>query len=269
MKYYILDDDINVVKILINVIEENFEWTVAGYNTDPEAALSEIRVIKPDVLIVDYLMPNLDGVDIIKGVKKTLTKIEFVMISQVSDKEMIAAAYSEGLSLFISKPINNIEVKSVLSMVEEKILTAGKLGQIVDLIGLPQVASKKDNAPIITSVLKDLGIYSEKGSKDIVAILSLKNKGDLDLETALELYCEQSGEKSKSVRQRVRRAIMRGLKNLAFLGVEDYLDDKFVRYSNSLYDFESVKKEMDYIRGITTSKGSVSVDKFMDNICEF
>jgi two-component system response regulator YcbB len=269
MRYYILDDDINVVKILSNIIEENFKWTVVGHSVNPVTALDDIAVIKPDILIVDYLMPELDGVDIINRTKVLLPTLEYVMISQVSDKEMIATAYEEGLSVFISKPINKIEVNSVLKMVEDKILTARKLGQIVDLIGGPQVASKKDNGPVITSILKELGIYSEKGSKDILAIVSLKNQRDLDLEEALKLYCDQNNEKAKSVRQRVRRAITRGLKNIAYLGMEDYLNDKFVKYSNSLYDFESVKKEMDYIRGSTTSKGSVSVDKFMENLCEF
>lgn len=269
MKYYILDDDINVVKILRNIIEENFEWTVAGYSTDPKKALNEIIVIQPDILIVDYLMPSLDGVDVIKKVQGVLKAIEVIMISQVSDKEMIAAAYQEGLSVFISKPINKIEVNAVLGMVEGKILTTRKLGQIVDLVGVPQQSSKKDEISIINSVLKDLGIYSEKGSKDILAILELKFYRDLDIEAAMKVYCQQSGEKSKSTRQRIRRAILRGLKNIAYLGMEDYLNDKFVKYSNSLYDFEAVKKEMDYIRGTSPSKGSISVDKFMENLSEF
>lgn len=44
------------------------------------------------------------------------TTIKCIMISQVSAKELISKAYSAGIDFFISKPINLIEVRSVLKM---------------------------------------------------------------------------------------------------------------------------------------------------------
>jgi len=270
MKYYILDDDINIVKILRNIIEEDFDRRVIGFGTDPKEAVDEILLNRPDVVLVDYLMPGYDGVDVIKKIKSVISDIEFIMISQVSDKAMIGEAYGEGLSFFISKPINKIEVDVILGNMEDRIKTSRKLNQIIHLIG-----DSEKNEPMINryeiakSVLKDLGIYSEKGSKDMIAIIEMMQSDELDISEAFENYCKAYHEKPKIIRQRMRRSMSKGLRNLAYLGIEDYMNELFVKYSNSLYDFETVKREMDYIRGTNKNRGTISIDKFLESLNEF
>ena len=269
MKYFILDDDMNVVKILKNIIEEDFNRQVIGTSDTPSKAIDEITLLRPDVVLIDYLMPKLDGVDVMKKIKSYMPEIEFIMISQVSEKDMIAEAYKEGLGFFISKPINKIEVNVVLNHMAEKIQTVRKLNQIVSLLGQPDKRPLHSQLEVSKSVLKDLGIYSEKGSKDMVSIVELKVNHDLCMEDAFSKYADMIHDKPKIIRQRIRRAANRALRNLAYLGIEDYMNDLFVKYSSSLFDFESVKKEMDYIRGVNKYKGSVSLDKFLENLCEF
>ena len=269
MKYYILDDDMNIVKILSTIIESDFNRKVVGFKDDPNQAVDDIIVLKPDVVLIDYLMPGLDGVDVIKKIKSVVPEVEFIMISQVSDKNMIGEAYKEGLSFFISKPINRYEVNAVLKHMSEKLETSRKLSQIINLIGSPEATVAVNQVEVSKSVLKELGIYSEKGSKDMIGIIELKLSEDSNLERALENFCDINKEKSKIVRQRMRRAIMRGLRNLSYLGIEDYMNELFVKYSSSLYDFEAVKKEMDYIRGVSKNRGTASIDKFLEVLSEF
>ena len=45
----------------------------------------------------------------------------YIMLSQVSNKDMISAAYESGVEFFIQKPINAIEVESVLTKVSQSI----------------------------------------------------------------------------------------------------------------------------------------------------
>lgn len=269
MNYYILDDDINIVKILSQMIETDFNRKVIGSSSQPKQAVDDIIVLKPDVVLVDYLMPDLDGVDVIKKIKRVHPSVSFIMISQVSDKQMIGEAYNEGLSFFISKPINRHEVNAVLNQITEKIETSRKLDQIINLIGQPTHINNENKYEVSKSVLKELGIYSEKGSKDMLDIIDIRNNETLSMEEALNKYCDVHHEKVKIVRQRIRRSVMRGLRNLSYLGIEDYMNEYFVKYSSTLYDFESVKKEMDYIRGVGKVRGSVSLDKFLEILSEF
>ena len=52
--------------------------------------------------------------------------------------------------------------------------------------------------------------------------------------------------------------------NLANLGLEDYSNETFVTYANSLYNFEQVRREMDYIRGKSTKRGNVKIKNFLN-----
>ncbi len=67
------------------------------------------------------------------------------------------------------------------------------------------------------------------------------------------------------MKQRMRRSLQSAIRNLATMGIEDYMNDDFVSYSGSFFDFEEVKAEMDYIRGgIRTNSGRVNVYKFIE-----
>ena len=271
MKYYLLDDDINIIKILERIIESNFNRSIVGFNSNPEKAVEDILLKQPDAVLIDYLIPVMDGVDVIKKVKKFIPHMPFIMISQVEDKEMIAEAYSEGLKFFISKPINKIEVDAVLKNLEEQLETAKKFEQIVSLIGQPNTLHQDKETPMESAkkILKDLGVLSEKGSKDILAIIEIMAIKQLAYDSAFEDHYKKQNETTKIIRQRIRRSIIKALRNIAYLGLEDYLNETFVKYSSTLFDFETVKLEMDNIRGISSNKGSVSINKFIDNLYAF
>lgn len=118
MKYYILDDEIGVVKALENIIKNRLGGKVAGYETNPLEALDEITELRPDVLLLDFLMTETDGVTIAKKVRQSLPQTDIVMLTKVSDKEMVAQAYQAGVKFLIQKPLNLIEIESVLKRVE-------------------------------------------------------------------------------------------------------------------------------------------------------
>jgi two-component system response regulator YcbB len=63
--------------------------------------------------------------------------------------------------------------------------------------------------------------------------------------------------------QRIRRAANTGMVNLANLGIEDYGSDAFQDYAGTLYQFEQVRREMDYLRGKSPTHGKCSVKRFL------
>lgn len=277
MRYYIVDDDINVIKILEDLIEDKNLGRVVGFSVDGETAVKDIIDIKPDIVIIDYLMPKMDGPNVAKNVKKFNKNITFVAISQISDKEMIAEAYLSGIEFFISKPINAIEIEKVLIALTEKIKMSKTLSDLRNFlnesysvnVNINRESINKDNfINKVKKILCDIGIYGEKGCYDLINICSLLidmgYKGDEVIN--MNYLCEKLNEKPKVVKQRMRRAIAKGLKNIAYTGIEDNLNDCFIRYSNTLFDFENVKLEMDYIRGKRITGGKISLNRFLENL---
>ncbi len=121
MKIYIVDDDITVVKMLENIIEDCDLGKVCGYSLDCSACIEEISVLSPDIVLIDLLMPGRDGISVVKELKAANDNLKFIMISQVSSKDLISKAYMAGIDFFINKPINMIEVKTVINNISEKI----------------------------------------------------------------------------------------------------------------------------------------------------
>lgn len=118
----------------------------------------------------------------------------------------------------------------------------------------------------IKYLLKVIGILGENGSEDILKVCeySLKHEEE-NIKLCILRYCEKAGLDAKILKQRIRRAAKKGLSNLAAMGVEDYYNETF-QYHCSLFEFENVRAEMDYIRGKRTDSGKVNVEKFIEGL---
>lgn len=269
MRYYIVDDDVNIVKILTNLIEENELGEVIGSSYDGETAFIEILRCNPDIVLIDLLMPKLDGNSLVREIKLLKPRINFIMISQVSDVKLIEESYNSGIEFFISKPINKIEVEKVTSKVAQKIEMENMLSDIrgvfrdVDT----QKNSLNNNIKVIKHTLSMLGMLGEKGTNDIIriCIYLLETKKSFDECNFNDLY-RILGDSPKTIQQRIRRAIKNGLTNLAHIGIEDYYNESFQDYSKMMFDFRSVKAEMDYIKGKNRIGGKIIVSKFFEGL---
>ncbi|WP_026894363.1 DNA-binding domain-containing protein [Clostridiisalibacter paucivorans] len=279
LKVYIVDDDISVVKILENIIEDCDLGDVVGYSLGGEDTVNDILLSDPDIVLIDLLMPDKDGIEIVKDIREEDNNIKFIMISQVNTKEMIGNAYESGIEFFINKPINIIEVKNIMEKLSEKIKMEKILTQIESVVKKDdqksiEKISKNPVLDVITNIkkiLNKLGILGEKGGEDIIRICQylLKTKTsifDYKIKDLCNLLAEDN---QKAMEQRIRRAINKGLVNLANIGMEDYMNSTFTKYSNSIYNFQDVKAQMDYIRGKRKTGGKINVKKFIDNIMAY
>ena len=114
-------------------------------------------------------------------------------------------------------------------------------------------------------MLQKLGIIGELGSKDILSLLTyLHDQGETLEQQTLGSFLSRFSDNPKSVEQRIRRAASTGLVNLAHLGLEDYTNEVFTEFSNTLYNFEQVRREMDYIRGKSDRHGNVKIRNFLN-----
>ena len=89
MDFYILDDDIAVVKTLKHIITERKIGTVIGYNTDVECAIEDIKEESPSIIMVDFMMKEMDGITFIKEVKKFNREAAFIMIMKMNKPHLI------------------------------------------------------------------------------------------------------------------------------------------------------------------------------------
>ena len=130
MKFYLIDDDKNVLHILKRIIRDRGLGEIAGTAENGVDALTDLPLINPDIVIVDLLMPEIDGITFVKRARSYAPDLTFIMLSQVASKDMIADAYSAGIEFYIHKPINSIEVESILRKVSESLTARRTLQQV-------------------------------------------------------------------------------------------------------------------------------------------
>jgi len=274
LKIYIIDDDIAIVKMLENIIEDYDLGKVCGHSLDGNC-VEEVNFLSPDIVLVDLLLPKKDGITVVEELLKINKDLKFIMISQVSSKKMISTAYTAGIDFFINKPINAIEVRAVIQKVSEKINYKETLQSIKKMFSIddepikPNSSENLQNSKINKAqlILNKLGMTGEKGESDIINICKYLIANNLNMsETNINEISNYLNINSKSMDQRIRRAISKGLSNIAHLGIEDYMNEFFIMYSSSLFNFEEVKNEMDYIRGKRKSNGKINIRKFIDGL---
>lgn len=269
MKIYIVDDNENIRYILEQIITDMNLGEVIGVAEDGLIASKEIENLNPDIVLADLLMPKMDGINLVKKLKERSPHIQYIMISQVTSKDMISKAYKAGIEYFINKPIDAIEVQTVIRKVKEKIDMNQKLEQIQSLfeLGNNKVSNVKDDTVGIKRVMQRIGIMGEVGSRDIICVAKYLLDTDQNMsDLTVQEVCSNFTDNPKSMEQRIRRTAATGMVNLANLGIEDYMNEVFTEYSNALYSFEQVKMEMDYIRGESNRHGKVNIKKFLEGI---
>lgn len=273
MKIFIIEDDLSVISILEDIVERNGLGTVCGDSSDDGVDLDRIMALNPDLILVDLLMPDKDGIQVVRELKERNCPSKFIMISQVSSKEIIAKAYLAGIDFFINKPINLIEVRQVIGNLSRQLENERALktirsvfsGQITE----PQPAAAQNHEiqrRRIQYILSQLGMAGEKGSKDIIDMCMYLINLELKVsQIGVGALCTELSDNPKTMEQRVRRTVERGLSHLASLGLEDYGNELFTRYSSVLYPFSEVRAEMDHLRGRGTG-GKVNLKKFLDGM---
>ena len=271
MKIFIIEDDISVIGVLEDIVEGGGLGSLCGDTGDGPPDLDQILSLNPDLILIDLLMPGKDGIQIVRELKERSCGAKFIMISQVSAKEMIAKAYTAGVEFFIQKPINLIEVRQVISNVKSQIENEQALKTIQSVFaGREAPVSRPDPAQLrrrkLTHILSQLGMAGEKGSKDIIYLcLILLEEGGNVSQTGVSALCARLPGPPKSTEQRIRRAVERGLGHIASLGLEDYNNEYFLRYASRLFPFHEVRAEMAFQQG-KGPRGKASLKKFLDGL---
>lgn len=278
MDIYIVEDDLSVINILEDIIESHDLGNVCGNSGGRVVEAKEVMALNPEVILLDFLMPGKDGIQFVKELREAGSHAKCIMISQVSSKELIGKAYTAGVDFFISKPINFIEVKSVIANVSRQIQSEKTLLNIKKMFMAemrdpqPEKKEEKDNKKLRKQqyILNQLGMSGEKGSGDLLKICGYLCENQIPIsQVNIGQLCEILSDNPKNMEQRIRRAIAVGMSNLAHLGIEDFMNETFTSYSGSLFPFEEIRAEMDYIRGKRKYGGKVSIKKFIDSLMVF
>ena len=117
-KILIIDDELDLCHLLRDLFKEvKYE---ASYATDPAKGLEIAREKAPMVIILDYAMPVVDGIDVLTEIKKVMPEVVVIMLTGRGSEDIAVEAMKRGASDYICKPFS---AKKLLDRVDSNIRT--------------------------------------------------------------------------------------------------------------------------------------------------
>ena len=110
----IIVDDNDLIRTLLRGILRAEDCEIIGEARNGTLALELIEKSKPDIVLLDVLMPELDGLEALQNIKQQYPEIIVVMITGSPSKDNVKESIQGGASGFIVKPFNSAKVIETL-----------------------------------------------------------------------------------------------------------------------------------------------------------
>lgn len=102
-RFLIVDDSDLVRQGLRTVLQANPEWEVCGEAADGLAAVEIFKDVRPTVVIVDFQMPGMNGIEAARRMLKIAPAVAIVMFTQHANAELEKRAMEAGIRSVVSK----------------------------------------------------------------------------------------------------------------------------------------------------------------------
>ena len=109
-KIFIVEDEPSIVQLVkYNLEKENFKVLVSN---NGEEGLQEIKKTEPDLILLDWMLPDLSGIDICKALRKDtkFKNVPIIMLTARSQEEDKVLGLNVGADDYLPKPFSNLEL---------------------------------------------------------------------------------------------------------------------------------------------------------------
>lgn len=230
----VVDDNKEFANILYKFLTKYNEFEVVGVAYDGNEAIDLIINLQPDVVVLDIIMPILDGIGVMQklGNLELNKKPEILALSAVSQVKMIKEAMRLGASCFMLKPFElEVLVERIKNIVDSKSDTRYNAGVIQEEKSKYIANNKKSNNNIeieVTNAMHDIGIPAHvKGHQYLRdAIISVMKDNDAIIGITKQLYPDIA-KKYNTTASRVERSIRHAIEMAWNRGKVDTLQNVF------------------------------------------
>jgi DNA-binding response OmpR family regulator len=175
-KILIVEDDVQINRLMAVSVGKGFN-ILQSYNG--REAMEMVRKEKPDLVILDLMLPEKDGLDICNTIKHDpeLKNIKIIVVSALDATTHRLKSLERGADYYIKKPFDPYELRTLVNIFLRK--KGKKFDPLVDLPDEERISVELENAlqedfQIFTISLNNLKEYEKKfGEKDVMVVIRL------------------------------------------------------------------------------------------------
>jgi DNA-binding NtrC family response regulator len=110
----VVDDDDKIRELFSDLLDGRYEVETCG---NPIEALDAVRKFQPHIVVLDYNMPEMNGMEVLRHIKATAPATQVIMVTGVAEVQLAEDAFHFGAFAYLPKPFQ-------LPYAEHLILTA-------------------------------------------------------------------------------------------------------------------------------------------------
>jgi len=113
----IIDDSLFMRTILKNLIMQTGYCEIIGEGSTGYEAIEKAKTLQPDIITMDIVMPDLDGVLAVKEIKFSSNQSKIIMITSIGNSKVINDVKNLGVFDYLIKPLNQDDVNKIIAKV--------------------------------------------------------------------------------------------------------------------------------------------------------
>ncbi len=124
IRVLIVDDTIVIRRLVSQIIEQDPDLEVAGVAANGNIALQKLTQVNPDVVTLDVEMPEMDGIETVKEIRKTHPNLPIIMFSSLTSRgaEATLECLDAGATDYVTKPQNVAGFAQSMDVLKEDLL---------------------------------------------------------------------------------------------------------------------------------------------------
>ena len=227
----IADDNERMLRLLGSIIESDDELNVVGTAKDGEEAYNVIKTKEPDVVLLDIVMPKLDGLGVLDRVNndKTIKKHPtFIMISAIGQEKITEDAFNLGADYYIMKPFDNDMIISRIKRVRQNQTAKASEIRKVNAYEKAEDLNERNLESDVTEIIHEIGVPAHIKGYQYLRDAIVMSVNDMEmLNSITKILYPTIAKKYQTTPSRVERAIRHAIEVAWSRGKMDTIDEMF------------------------------------------
>lgn len=211
IKVVLIDDNKDLITVIRDGLEKMGSISIVGEASNGRDGLNLIEELNPDLIVLDIIMPYVDGLTVLEKLSNTNNAPKIILLSSLSNDNVSQKAISLGVDYIMTKPF---DMKSLSDRIHEligeplTIKNETKDKQIETTIEIKQTDNVVDLETEISNLIREIGIPAHIKGYSYVrdAITLVLDNTDILSAITKELY-PTVAKKHNTTSSRVERAI--------------------------------------------------------------
>lgn len=224
----IADDNQKILDMLENIIGTDKELSLVGKAKNGEEMCQIIRDRQPDVVLLDLIMPKMDGLTVMEQINRDQTVSKrpyFIVITAVGQERITEDAFNKGANYYVMKPFNNEMLLERIKSVRKMFRNYEKKNENGKTEG---TQGGEDLENRVTNMLHEIGIPAHIKGYHYLRDAIIMAVRDMDVLNAItKILYPTVAKKYQTTSSRVERAIRHAIEVAWSRGKLDTLDELF------------------------------------------